>query len=53
MSLGSLAEVAYLLLLAKDLNLLQEQEYQTIDDLRRRAGGLTWQLARGLRNQKD
>jgi hypothetical protein len=49
MSLGSLAEVAYLLVLAKDLNLLDLHTYEALEQLRGRAGGLTWRLARSLR----
>ena len=51
-SVGSLAEVAYLLVLAKDLNLLRNEEYERLEDLRKRAGGLTWKLVLGLRKQK-
>ena len=32
-SLGSLAEIAYLLLLAKELGLLQTEDYERLDDL--------------------
>jgi four helix bundle protein len=49
-ALGSLAETAYLLRLAKDLGILSIAEWQTLDQLRRRAGGLTWRLARSLQN---
>jgi four helix bundle protein len=52
MALGSLAELAYLLLLAKELGLLQTEDYDRLDDLRTRAGGLTWRLVRGLRRQR-
>jgi four helix bundle protein len=48
-SLGSLAEVAYLLQLAKDLNLLTVSDYEALESLRGRAGGFTWRLARSLR----
>ena len=47
-ALGSIAEVAYLLLLAKDLGILTDAEYGRLDDLRKRAGGLTWRLIRAL-----
>ena len=50
-SLGSLAEVAYLLLLARDLGILQLKDYEMLEDLRSRAGGLTWRLVRGLRGR--
>ena len=47
-ALGSVAETAYLLRLAKDLGILPVNDWQTLDELRRRAGGLTWRLARSL-----
>ena len=47
-ALGSIAEVAYLLLLAKDLGMLNEPDYGRLDDLRKRVGGLTWRLVRAL-----
>jgi four helix bundle protein len=45
---GSIAETSYLLTLARDLGILSLAEWQSLDDLRRRAGGLTWRLARSL-----
>jgi four helix bundle protein len=53
MSVGSLAEIAYLLMLAKELDLLPTKDYERLEDLRRRAGGLTWRLVRGLRRQQE
>jgi four helix bundle protein len=47
-ALGSLGETSYLLMLAKDLGILTLADWQTLDELRRRAGGLTWRLARSL-----
>jgi four helix bundle protein len=47
-SLGSLAETSYLMMLAKDLGLLTQADWETLDGLRKRAGGLTWRLARSL-----
>ena len=47
-ALGSLAETAYLLMLARDLDILSLAEWEKLDSLRRRAGGLTWRLARSL-----
>jgi four helix bundle protein len=40
-ALGSTAEVAYLLLLARDLGLLTYADHDRLDDLRKRTGGLT------------
>jgi four helix bundle protein len=51
-ALGSLAETSYLLTLAKDLGLTNVTEWQKLDELRRRAGGLTWRLARSLDSRK-
>jgi four helix bundle protein len=43
-SLGSLAELSYLLRFAKDLGFLDEPAYLKLDQLRTRAGILTWLL---------
>ena len=47
-ALGSVSEVAYLLLLARDLGILSPDDYHQLDDLRKRTGGLTWLLVRAL-----
>ena len=47
-ALGSISEVAYLLLLTRDLGLLDPTAYARLDDLRKRTGGLIWRLARAL-----
>jgi four helix bundle protein len=47
-ALGSLAEAAYLLMLARDLGFLSVADWEILDRLRRRAGGLTWRLARAV-----
>jgi four helix bundle protein len=47
-ALGSLAETSYLLRLAADLGILTPTDWQALDQLRKRAGGLTWRLARAL-----
>jgi four helix bundle protein len=52
-SLGSLAEVSYLLRLAKDLELLNATQHEALEDLRKRAGGLTWKLACALGKARD
>jgi four helix bundle protein len=43
-SLGSLSELSYTLLLAKDLGILSEMEWVELDQLHQRAGGMTWLL---------
>ena len=47
-SLGSIAEVGYLLFLTRELGIISEQDFEKVDELRKRAGGLTWRLARAL-----
>ena len=47
-ALASISEVAYLLRLGHDLGLLSPSDFATLDDLRRRTGGLIWRLARAL-----
>jgi len=47
-SLGSIAETSYLLTLAKDLGILSSDEWKSLENLRKQAGGLTWRLARSL-----
>ena len=43
-SLGSLAEVAYTLHVARDLKLLDDAEWGVLDRLRRQAAMMTWKL---------
>ena len=47
-SLGSLAELAFILRLARDLGYVSDQAWRGIDELRRRAGFLTWRLYRSV-----
>ena len=47
-SVGSLAELAYTLRLARDLGLLDVEAWNRVDALRRRAGFVTWQLYRAV-----
>jgi four helix bundle protein len=47
-SLGSLSELSYTLLLAKDLEILPEVEWKNLEDLQRKAGGMTWLLYKSL-----
>jgi four helix bundle protein len=51
-SLGSLSELSYTLLLAKDLRVLPEGEWQRLDELHRKAGGMTWLLYKSLREKR-
>src|SRR5213075_260596 len=43
-SIGSLAELAYILRLVRDLKLLSDDEWSRLDALRGRAGFMTWRL---------
>ena len=43
-SIGSLAELAYVLQLAKDLNLLAPADWTRLESLRGRTGFVTWRL---------
>jgi four helix bundle protein len=45
-TLGSLAELSYILLLARELNYLSREEWGEIEALRDHAGRLTWGLYR-------
>lgn len=47
-SLGSLAELGYVIRLAKELGLLPEPKSSALDEQRNRAGYLTWKLYRSL-----
>src|SRR6266850_4791406 len=43
-SVGSMAELAYTLRLARDLNLLDEKGWSALERIRRQAGFMTWKL---------
>ena len=47
-SLGSLAELSYALLLARDLGLISQSEWGELEALRDHAGQLTWGLYRAV-----
>jgi four helix bundle protein len=47
-SLGSISELSYALLLARDLDYLKAEEWGEIEALRDHAGRLTWGLYRSL-----
>ncbi len=47
-ALGSLGELAVLLMFARDQGYLSRERWVALDQLRRQAGGLTWKLARAL-----
>ena len=43
-SIGSLAELAYILLVAKDLHLIDPDKWSALERTRRQAGFMTWKL---------
>ena len=43
-AIGSITELAYALRVAKDLNFLEVAQWRELEDLRMRAGFLTWRL---------
>ena len=43
-ALGSLSELSYLLRFSKDRGILDEETFHSLDQLRKRAGMLTWRL---------
>lgn len=47
-SLGSLSELSYLLRFSKDCGDLDEETFQSLEELRNKAGALTWRLYRCL-----
>jgi four helix bundle protein len=47
-TLGSLSEVSYLLRFTRDRGILDEPAFLALDDLRNRAGQLTWRLYASL-----
>jgi four helix bundle protein len=47
-TLGSLSEVSYLLRFTRDRGILNEEGFRALDDLRNRAGQLTWRLYASL-----
>jgi four helix bundle protein len=51
MAVGSLNELSYILLLARDLELSPESEIQPIEELRQSAGKLTWRLYDSVRKK--
>ena len=47
-SLGSLAEVSYLLRFSRDYGLVSTESWTHLEELRTRAGQLTWNLYSGV-----
>jgi four helix bundle protein len=51
-SLGSLSELSYTLLLARDLTILPQEQWLGLDEMHRKAGGMTWLLYKSLLAKK-
>jgi len=51
-AIGSLSELSYTLRFCRRVELLDEERYNQLDELRRRAGFLTWKLYEAVRKQK-
>ncbi|PYO36110.1 MAG: hypothetical protein DMD71_01250 [Gemmatimonadetes bacterium] len=47
-ALGSMAELRYALMFARDAGLLAQETWQELEELRRRAGYLLWRLYRSV-----
>ena len=47
-SLGSLSELSYTLLLAKDLQILSPEDWGKLEEFHQRAGSMTWLLYKSL-----
>src|SRR5438034_11619198 len=48
-SIGSLAELAYTLRVARDLQFLDSKDWSDLERIRRRAGVMTWKLYAAIR----
>ena len=51
-SLGSLSELSYTLRLARDLQILSEDQWQSLDEFHRKAGATTWLLYKSMSHQE-
>ena len=49
----SLSELSYTLLLAKELQILSDRDWNTLNELHERAGGMTWLLYKSLLLKKS
>ncbi len=51
-AIGSLSELSYTLRFCRRVELLDDEHYKRLDELRRRAGFLTWKLYEAVRKRK-
>ena len=52
-AIGSLAELAFILRLARDLQYISKDSWTRLDEVRRRAGYLTWRLYRSVAAKRE
>jgi four helix bundle protein len=52
-ALGSLSEVSYLLRFSRDRGILDQDKFLELDDLRNRAGQLTWRFCASLNETRS
>ena len=52
-SLGSLSELSYTLLLARDLKILPDEKWRELDQIHQKAGGMTWLLYKAISGRRD
>ena len=52
-ALGSLSEMSYAILAVRDLALVSDNDWKRLDELRRKAGKLTWGLYRHVRRASE
>jgi four helix bundle protein len=52
-ALGSLSEVSYLLRFSRDLGILNEDKFLKLEELRNRAGQLTWRFYESMKDSRS
>ena len=52
-ALGSLAELCYLLVFARDRGLISREDWSILDEQRNRVGQLIWGLVRSIKRNQD
>jgi four helix bundle protein len=51
-AIGSISELSYTLRFCRQVELLNDEQYKQLDELRRRAGFLTWKLYEAVRRRR-
>ena len=52
-TLGSLAEISYALMVAKELELMSNEEWKEVEELRTRTSKITWTLYHSIRKAAE